>query len=195
MDKDRLLAFSDGVIAIIITITVLELKTPSGADLRALSEDWPIFISYILSFTYVGIHWNNHHHLFAAGKLIDASIMWANLHLLFWLSLIPFVTEWMGANHFAPLPTAIYGAVLLAAALAYKLLQNRILALEPPGSPLRLELGFDLKGLLSPVVYALGIGMAFILPWIAFALYVLVALAWLVPDRRIERAMARSGVD
>jgi uncharacterized membrane protein len=192
MDKDRLLAFSDGVIAIIITITVLELKAPDGADLRALSQDWPIFIAYILSFTYVGIYWNNHHHLFAADKIVDASIMWANLHLLFWLSLVPFVTEWMGANHFAAWPTALYGAVLLMAALAYKLLQSRILAIEPPGSPLRSELRTDLKGMMSPLVYALGIGLAFHLPWVAFGLYALVALAWLVPDRRIERALARS---
>ncbi|HTY67233.1 MAG TPA: TMEM175 family protein [Alphaproteobacteria bacterium] len=192
MDKDRILAFSDGVIAIIITITVLELKTPSGADLRALSKDWPVLVSYVLSFTYVGIYWNNHHHLFAACNLINASIMWANLHLLFWLSLIPFVTDWMGGNNFAPLPTALYGSVLLMGALAYKILQGRILAIEPPGSPLRSELGPDLKGALSPLVYLLGIGLAFYLPWIAFGLYVLVALAWLVPDRRIERALSRS---
>ncbi len=192
MDKDRLLAFSDGVIAIIITITVLELKSPSGADFRALSQAWPVFVSYVLSFTYVGIHWNNHHHLFAADKLVNASIMWANLHLLFWLSLIPFVTDWMGGNAFASLPTALYGTVLLMAALAYKILQNRILAIEPPGSPLRSALGSDLKGTLSPLVYALGIGLAFYLPWIAFGLYALVALAWLVPDKRIERALTRS---
>ncbi len=192
MDKDRLLAFSDGVIAIIITITVLELKSPNGADFRALSQAWPVFVSYVLSFTYVGIHWNNHHHLFAADKLVNASIMWANLHLLFWLSLIPFVTDWMGGNHFASLPTALYGTVLLMAALAYKILQNRILAIEPPGSPLRSALGSDLKGTLSPLVYALGIGLAFYLPWIAFGLYALVALAWLVPDKRIERALTRS---
>ncbi len=192
MDKDRLLAFSDGVIAIIITITVLELKSPNGADFRALSQAWPVFVSYVLSFTYVGIHWNNHHHLFAADKLVNASIMWANLHLLFWLSLIPFVTDWMGGNHFASLPTALYGTVLPMAALAYKILQNRILAIEPPGSPLRSALGSDLKGTLSPLVYALGIGLAFYLPWIAFGLYALVALAWLVPDKRIERALTRS---
>ncbi len=192
MDKDRLLAFSDGVIAIIITITVLELKSPNGADFRALSQAWPVFVSYVLSFTYVGIHWNNHHHLFAADKLVNASIMWANLHLLFWLSLIPFVTDWMGGNAFASLPTALYGTVLLMAALAYKILQNRILAIEPPGSPLRSALGSDLKGTLSPLVYALGIGLAFYLPWIAFGLYALVALAWLVPDKRIERALTRS---
>ncbi len=192
MDKDRLLAFSDGVIAIIITITVLELKSPNGADFRALSQAWPVFVSYVLSFTYVGIHWNNHHHLFAADKLVNASIMWANLHLLFWLSLIPFVTDWMGGNDFASLPTALYGTVLLMAALAYKILQNRILAIEPPGSPLRSALGSDLKGTLSPLVYALGIGLAFYLPWIAFGLYALVALAWLVPDKRIERALTRS---
>jgi uncharacterized membrane protein len=192
VDKDRLLAFSDGVIAIIITITVLELKSPNGADFRALSQAWPVFVSYVLSFTYVGIHWNNHHHLFAADKLVNASIMWANLHLLFWLSLIPFVTDWMGGNAFASLPTALYGTVLLMAALAYKILQNRILAIEPPGSPLRSALGSDLKGTLSPLVYALGIGLAFYLPWIAFGLYALVALAWLVPDKRIERALTRS---
>jgi uncharacterized membrane protein len=192
VDKDRLLAFSDGVIAIIITITVLELKSPNGADFRALSQAWPVFVSYVLSFTYVGIHWNNHHHLFAADKLVNASIMWANLHLLFWLSLIPFVTDWMGGNDFASLPTALYGTVLLMAALAYKILQNRILAIEPPGSPLRSALGSDLKGTLSPLVYALGIGLAFYLPWIAFGLYALVALAWLVPDKRIERALTRS---
>ena len=190
MTKGRLEAFSDGVLAIIITIMVLEMKVPHGADWPALSSVVPVFLSYILSFIYLGIHWNNHHHLFAATRRIGSSVMWANLHLLFWLSLIPFVTGWMGENHFAPVPTALYGIVLLLAAVAYWILQGRILAREPTDSKLRLELGLDLKGKLSPLLYLLGIVAAFWQPWIAGAFYVLVACLWLVPDRRIERALS-----
>lgn len=190
MPSGRLEAFSDGVLAIIITIMVLELKVPHGADAAALAKLAPIFVSYVLSFIYIGIYWNNHHHLIKATHRIDGSIMWANLHLLFWLSLIPFVTGWMGENHFAPLPTALYGVALLLAAVAYWILQSRILAREPADSPLRSQLGLDLKGKLSPVLYLAGIVAAFWQPWIAGAFYVLVAVMWLIPDQRIEKALA-----
>jgi uncharacterized membrane protein len=191
VSKGRLEAFSDGVIAIIITIMVLEMKVPHGDDWATLGGLWPVFLSYVLSFVYVGIHWNNHHHLIAASRGVDASIMWANLHLLFWLSLVPFVTGWMGENQFAPTPTALYGTVLLMAALAYALLQRRILAAEAAHSVLRKALGADLKGKLSPLLYAAGIATAFILPWLACTLYVLVAAMWFVPDRRLERALGQ----
>jgi len=190
MTKGRLEAFSDGVLAIIITIMVLEMKVPHGTDWSALLTVLPVFLSYILSFIYLGIYWNNHHHLIAATRRIDGSIMWANLHLLFWLSLIPFVTGWMGENHFAPLPTALYGVVLLLAAGAYKILQGRILTTEPTDSRLRQALGLDLKGKLSPLFYLLGIVAAFWQPWIGGAFYIAVACLWLVPDRRIERALS-----
>lgn len=189
MTKGRLEAFSDGVLAIIITIMVLELKVPHGDDWATLVKLWPVFVSYILSFIYVGIYWNNHHHLFAASRRIDGTIMWANLHLLFWLSLIPFVTGWMGENHFTALPTALYGFVLLMAAIAYWILQGRILAGESTASALRAQIGFDLKGKISPVLYIGGIGTAFFVPWLAWALFAFVALMWLVPDRRMERAI------
>jgi uncharacterized membrane protein len=190
MTKGRLEAFSDGVLAIIITIMVLEMKVPHGADWLDLLRVLPVFLSYILSFIYLGIYWNNHHHLIAATRRIRGSIMWANLHLLFWLSLIPFVTGWMGENHFAPLPTALYGIVLLLAAGAYWILQARILATEPPDSRLRQALGLDLKGKLSPLLYCLGIVSAFWQPGIGGAFYIVVACLWLVPDRRIERALS-----
>ena len=190
MTKGRLEAFSDGVLAIIITIMVLEMKVPHGADWSDLLRVLPVFLSYILSFIYLGIYWNNHHHLFAATRRIRGSIMWANLHLLFWLSLIPFVTGWMGENHFAPLPTALYGVVLLLAAVAYRVLQGRILVTEPTHSRLREALGLDLKGKLSPFLYLLGVVVAFWQPWIGGALYILVACLWLVPDRRIENALS-----
>jgi len=190
MTKGRLEAFSDGVLAIIITIMVLEMKVPHGTDWSDLLRVLPVFLSYILSFIYLGIYWNNHHHLFAATRRIGGSIMWANLHLLFWLSLIPFVTGWMGENHFAPLPTALYGIVLLLAAGAYRILQGRILVTEPADSRLRQALGLDLKGKLSPLLYFVGIVAAFWQPWLGGAFYIGVACLWLVPDRRIERALS-----
>ncbi len=189
MTTTRLEAFSDGVLAIVITIMVLELKVPHGTDWATLARLWPGFLSYMLSFIYVGIHWNNHHHLLAVCRSVDGSIMWANLHLLFWLSLIPFATGWMGENHFASVPTALYGFVLLAAAIAYLILQARILAEEPRASALRTEIGSDLKGKISLVLYIIAIATSFLMPWLAWSLYAFVAALWLVPDRRIERAL------
>ncbi len=186
MNKNRLEAFSDGVFAILITILVLELKVPHGDDLGALAPLLPVFLTYILSFVYLGIYWNNHHHMLHATSRINGGILWANLHLLFWLSLVPFTTGWMGENHFASLPTAIYGAVLLASGVAYYLLQNMIIAAQGPGSKLAEALGRDLKGKISPLVYAVAIPLAFVREWIADILYVTVALMWLIPDRRIE---------
>jgi len=190
MEKNRLEAFSDGVIAIIITIMVLELKVPHGSDWAALQPLLPVFLSYVLSFVYVGIYWNNHHHLIKACRRVNGAILWANLHLLFWLSMFPFVTGWMGENHFTALPTALYGAVLLLAALAYYLLQTLIVA-EQGGrdSKLAQVLGKDWKGKLSPVLYAVAVGLSFVRPAVAGGIYVLVALMWLVPDRRIERGI------
>ena len=189
MGKGRLEAFSDGVLAIIITIMVLELKVPHGDDLAALAPLLPVFLSYLLSFVYVGIYWNNHHHLLHAAHRVTGTILWANLHLLFWLSLIPFVTGWMGENHFSALPTALYGGVMLMAAVAYYLLQTAILRGDGARSLLAQALGCDWKGKLSPVLYLIAIPTAFTAEWIADVLYVLVALIWLVPDRRIERAL------
>jgi uncharacterized membrane protein len=189
MEKNRLEAFSDGVLAIIITIMVLELKVPDGSDLSVLKPVLPVFLTYLLSFIYVGIYWNNHHHLIKAAHRVNAAMMWANLHLLFWLSLFPFVTGWMGANHFTPVPTALYGVVMLLAAIAYYILQYVILAEQGPNSKLAASLGRDLKGKLSPVLYAAAIAVSFVQPWIAGAIYVLVALMWLIPDRRIERGV------
>ena len=191
MTKSRLKAFSDGVLAIIITIMVLELKVPHGADMAALKPLLPRFLSYVLSFLYVGIYWNNHHHLLQAAGRVNGRVLWANLGLLFWLSLLPFATGWMGENHFAAWPTALYGVVLFLAAVSYFLLQRSIVAADGPGSLLGKALGSDGKGKLSTVLYLVGIALAFILPWGAAAVYVLVALIWLVPDRRIERAMER----
>jgi len=190
MRTGRLEAFSDGVLAIIITIMVLEMRAPLGADLAALAPLLPVFLSYVLSFVYLGIYWNNHHHLLHATHRVSAGVLWANLHLLFWLSLIPFVTRWMGENHFAPAPTATYGFVLLMAAIAYFILQGRILATEGPASALAAALGRDVKGKASMALYLIAIPAAFALEWIAGAVYVLVALLWLIPDRRIERALA-----
>ena len=187
MTKGRLEAFTDGVMAILITILVLELKVPHGSDVAALGPLLPVFLTYVLSFVYLGIYWNNHHHLLHATTRITGGVLWANLHLLFWLSLVPFTTGWMGENHFASTPTAVYGVVLLAAAIAYFVLQGRILAAQGPGSPLAAAVGRDLKGNLSPVLYAAAIPLAFFREWLADALYVAVALMWLVPDRRIER--------
>ena len=187
MGKGRLEAFSDGVIAIIITIMVLELKVPHGADLEALKPLMPNFLSYVLSFIYVGIYWNNHHHLLQAAKHVSGSILWANLNLLFWLSLFPFATGWMGENHFAPLPSAAYGFVLLMAAISYFFLQRCIISADGQSSVLRRALGSDWKGKLSPLLYITAIGTSFLAHWVAQLIYVLVALIWLVPDKRIER--------
>ena len=190
MGKGRLEAFSDGVLAIIITIMVLELKVPHGADWANLAKLTPVFLSYVLSFVYIGIYWNNHHHMLHASHRVTGPILWANLHLLFWLSLIPFTTGWMGENHFAPLPSAMYGVVLLLAAIAYFILQQAIIASQGPDSVLKKAVGSDWKGKLSPVMYAVAIPMSFWSPWAAQALYVAVALIWLVPDRRIERQLS-----
>jgi uncharacterized membrane protein len=186
MTKGRLEAFTDGVMAILITIMVLELKIPHGDSLGALAGLLPVFLTYVLSFIYLGIYWNNHHHMLHATTRIDGRVLWANLHLLFWLSLVPFVTGWMGENHFAAAPTALYGAVMLAAAVAYYLLQGAIIRGQGPGSALAAAVGRDLKGKISPVLYALAIPLAFVNEWLSDALYVAVALLWLVPDRRIE---------
>src|SRR5882762_924328 len=187
MKTTRLEAFSDGVLAIIITIMVLELKVPHATELAALKPVLPVLLSYVLSFIYLGIYWNNHHHLFQAAEQVSGGILWANLHLLFWLSLFPFTTAWMGENHLAPTPTAVYGFVLLMAAIAYYLLERAIIAKQGPGSLLASAIGSDWKGKLSPVLYLSAIPLAFVHPWIANGLYLLVALLWLVPDRRIER--------
>ena len=189
MGKGRLEAFSDGVIAIIITIMVLELRVPHGDDFPALLPLIPVLLSYVLSFLYVGIFWNNHHHMLHATRRISGAVLWANLHLLFWLSLIPFVTGWMGENHFAAAPTALYGVVLLMAALAYTILQTAIVTAEGNDSVLRAAVGHDVKGKLSVAGYLLAIAMAFVSHWISGALYVAVAMMWLIPDRRIERTL------
>jgi TMEM175 potassium channel family protein len=189
MKTGRLEAFSDGVLAIIITIMVLELKVPHGETLDDLAPLLPVFLSYVLSFVYLGIYWNNHHHMLHASDRVTGAILWANLHLLFWLSLVPFVTGWMGENHFAALPSALYGGVLLMAALAYYLLQQLIIASQGAHSLLKKAVGGDWKGKVSPLLYVLAILVAFRWQWIAQAIYVLVALVWLIPDRRIERAL------
>jgi uncharacterized membrane protein len=185
----RLEAFSDGVFAIIITIMVLELKVPQGEGFEALLPLAPTFFCYVLSFIYVGIYWNNHHHMLHAARRVSGAALWANLHLLFWLSLFPFMTSWLGENHFAAAPTALYGIVLLAAALAYYLLQRALMAAEGEASLLRRAVGTDWKGKLSPALYALAIALSFTTRYVALALYALVALIWLVPDRRIEHAL------
>jgi uncharacterized membrane protein len=190
MHKARLEAFSDGVLAIILTIMVLELKVPHGADFAALKPLLPVFLSYVLSFVYVGIYWNNHHHLLSSARQINGSVLWPNLHLLFWLSLVPISTGWMGENHFAPATLAVYGGILLAAAVAYSILQNRLIALNGgPDSPLAQAVGRDWKGKLSPILYGVGIISSFIVPWLAGTIYVGVALMWLAPDPRIERTL------
>src|SRR6476660_3608296 len=188
MGKGRLEAFSDGVIAIIITIMVLEMKVPHGDSLGSLAPLIPVFLSYVLSFVYVGIYWNNHHHMLHASTKVSGSVLWANLHFLFWLSLFPFATGWMGENHFAPMPSALYGVVLLMAAIAYWVLQQAIIATEGPASLLKSAVGGDWKGRLSPIVYVLAIASPSWVQWIAQALYVFIALLWLIPDRRIEHA-------
>jgi uncharacterized membrane protein len=186
MEKDRLQAFSDGVIAILITIMVLELRTPTTSHARELSDRVPIFLSYVLSFVNIGIYWNNHHHLLAATKRINGAVLWANLHLLFWLSLFPFFTGWMGENHYDSLPTAAYGVVLCMAGVAYYILKTLIIRAEGPDSTLADALGSDVKGKISPVIYIAAIPLAFVNKWIAVALYVVVAVMWFIPDRRIE---------
>jgi uncharacterized membrane protein len=193
MDTNRLEAFSDGVLAIIITIMVLEMKIPHGTDFDALWPLWPVFLSYILSFVYIGIYWNNHHHMLHAAQRVNGSILWANSHLLFWLSLVPFATGWMGENHFAPAPTALYGVVLLMAAIAYWILQRALMREHGNDSLLAKAVGADLKGKLSPLLYLIAIISTFFQQWIAQALYVLVALLWLLPDPRIERTVRRQG--
>ncbi|HXO21205.1 MAG TPA: TMEM175 family protein [Thermoanaerobaculia bacterium] len=193
MSKGRLEAFSDGVIAILITIMVLELKVPRGADLAALSAFLPLLCIYVLSFVFLGIYWNNHHHLFQAVKRVDGRVLWANLHLLFWLSLVPFVTAWMGEHPAAPVPVAVYGAVLLLAGGAYFILARVLVALHGRESTLARAIGEDRKGLVSIVLYAAAVGLAFVRPGLALALYVVVAVIWLVPDRRIERILTSTG--
>jgi uncharacterized membrane protein len=186
MNKERLSAFTDGVVAVIITIMVLELKPPHGADLEALRHEAPTFLSYVLSFVYVAIYWNNHHHFFTLVKRVNGAILWANLHLLFWISLVPFTTAWMGENPTASIPVAVYGFALFMPGAAWLVLQRTIIRDQGPASPLKAALGRDLKGKLSPFLYAAGIGSAFINPWLADTFYVAVALMWLVPDRRVE---------
>ena len=191
MGKARLEAFSDGVIAVIITIMVLEMKVPHDSDLAALMPLVPVFLSYVLSFIYVAIYWNNHHHMLHAVQHVNGRVLWANLHLLFWLSLIPFVTGWMGENEFAASPVALYGAVMLFAAIAYFILTRALLALHGSKSVLAAALGRDFKGKVSIVIYLVAISLAFLNSWLAGTLYVLVAVMWLVPDRRIEKILAQ----
>jgi uncharacterized membrane protein len=188
--KGRLEAFSDGVIAILITIMVLELHTPPGTSWHALAHELPVLLAYALSFVYLGIYWNNHHHMLAAVSRVTGGAMWANLHLLFWLSLIPFSTAWMSEHRFPSVPTAVYGIVLLNSAIAYYILQTMLLRAEGEQSVLRTALGQDVKGKISPLLYCLGIGLSFVDRWLALAVYVGVALMWLVPDRRVERHVA-----
>jgi len=189
MPKNRLEAFSDGVLAIIITVMVLELKRPDSSNFSALRALAPALLSYVLSFVYVGIYWNNHHHLLHATKHVNGPILWANLHLLFWISLFPFATAWMGENHFEPAPTIVYGVVLFMAAIGWYVLQSAIIADEGSASVLRRVLGRDWKGKVSPLIYLGAIGLAFVRSWIAIALYSFAAVLWLVPDRRFERAL------
>jgi len=193
MSKARIEAFTDGVLAIVITIMVLEMKAPHGAGrLSDLGPLLPVFLSYVLSFLYVGIYWNNHHHLLHTAEHASAGMMWANLHLLFWLSLFPVVTHWMGAHPSAPAPSAVYGAVLFMAAIAYRILQRAIVRSHGDRSVLAKAIGRDVKGRVSPILYAVAVPLAFVRPWASQALYALVALMWLIPDRRIERAVAGS---
>jgi len=189
MGKGRLEAFSDGVIAIIITIMVLELKVQHGAELSALRPLIPVFLSYVLSFVYIGIYWNNHHHMLHAAKVVNGRILWANLHLLFWLSLVPFVTSWMGENHFAATPVAVYGGVLFMAGTAYYILAQALVAHHGQDSAIAHAIGKDQKGQISLVIYAIAILLSFVQPWLAMALYVAVAVMWFIPDRRIEKAL------
>ncbi|HEV2500626.1 MAG TPA: TMEM175 family protein [Terriglobia bacterium] len=191
MTKGRMEAFSDGVIAVIITVMVLEMKSPHGVSLAALRPVIPVFLSYVLSFVYIGIYWNNHHHLLHATQRVNGSTLWANLHLLFWLSLVPFATAWMGENHFSPWPVALYGIILLMAGTAYIILTKALIALHGKDSTLATSIGKDVKGKISFVIYVAAIPLAFAQIWAACACYILVALIWLVPDRRIEKALAQ----
>ena len=190
MSTARLEAFSDGVIAILITIMVLELHVPHGIDVASLQPVLPIFLTYVLSFVFLAIYWNNHHHLLQTATRINGKILWANMHLLFWLSLTPFVTGWMGENHFAPLPTAVYGTILLLSAIAYTILQAQIIKVQGPESTLAAAVGTDVKGKISPVLYLAAIPLAFVSTWISDAIFVTVALMWLLPDPRIESRLA-----
>ena len=189
MSKNRLEAFSDGVLAIVLTIMVLELKVPHGVDLASLLPLLPKFLSYVLSFMYVGIYWNNHHHLFQVVKAIDGRVLWANMHLLFWLSLLPFVTAWSGENHFAPVPVATYGVVLFMASVAYYVLTRALLGSQQQDANLARALGSDLKGKVSTALYAGAVPLAFVSPWLALSIYLTVALTWLVPDTRIVKVL------
>ncbi len=191
MSKDRMEAFSDGVIAIIITVMVLGLRVPHEANLAALKPVFPVFISYVLSFIFLSIYWNNHHHLLQAIEHVDGRVLWANLHLLFWLSLFPFITAWMSENHYAALPVALYGIVLLLAAIAYYLLVRALISLHGEKSILAVAIGSDFKGKISVVLYAVAIPLAFVDSWISFGIYLLVAVVWLIPDRRIEKVLIR----
>lgn len=190
MNKNRLEAFSDGVLAIIITIMVLEMKVPRGVDLESLRPVLPVFMSYVLSFVYIGIYWNNHHHMLHTTHNVTGAMLWANLHLLFWLSLFPFATGWMGENHFALMPSALYGVILLMAAMAYWVLQTVIIRMQGPESLLKKAVGRDWKGKLSPVLYVIGIISTFWSPAVSQAIYAFVALLWLVPDKRIEKVFS-----
>ena len=191
MNKGRFEAFSDGVIAVIITIIVLEMRVPHGESVEALVPLVPVFLSYVLSFVYVGIYWNNHHHMLHATSEVTGAMLWANLHLLFWLSLVPFTTGWMGENHFSAARTALYGLVLLLAAIAYRILQQLIIAAQGQDSVLKKAIGSDWRGRLSPIAYAIAISMAFVSRWVSLGIYLFVALVWLIPDKRIEKALSR----
>jgi len=191
--KERLLAMTDGVVAIIITIMVLEMKVPEHATLEALGALWRIFLSYALSFLYVGIYWNNHHHYFHLVHHVNGAVLWANFNLLFWVSLVPFATAWMGEREFAPIPTAVYGIALFMPALAWWLMQRVIIRMQGPDSPMRQVLGRDLKANISPLLYAAGIVSSLFMPWVGLGCYLIVALTWLVPDRRIEKMISQKG--
>ena len=195
MNKGRVEAFSDGVLAVIITIMVLEMKSPHGTSLAALRSVIPVFLSYVLSFVYLGIYWNNHHHLLHATQQVNGATLWANLHLLFWLSLVPFTTAWMGENHFDPWPVAVYGIVLLLAGVAYFILTKTLISLHGQGSTLATSIGRDRKGRVSIAIYAAAVPLAFVKPWIAGACYVIVAIMWLLPDPRIERKVTRRSTE
>ena len=195
MPTNRMEAFSDGVIAILITVMVLELRVPHGTSWGALRDSLPTLLTYVLSFVHLGIYWNNHHHMLMVTEQVGGPVLWANLHLLFWLSLVPFATGWMGENHFAEVPTSAYGIVLLGAAVAYFVLQTTIIRRQGVGSTLAVAVGRDVKGKVSPVLYASGIALAYVDRWLAVGAYVLVALIWLVPDRRVERTMQATGAE